>query len=57
MEKKNYSVFFKDGDEANDFYLSRDKAMKLARQLEAEGYEVIVTKKVNDDCKTVYETE
>lgn len=40
MEK--YSVFYKDGDEANDSYLSRDDAMKLAHNLESDGYEVIV---------------
>lgn len=57
MEKKNYSVFFKDGDATVNFSLSRDKAMKLARKLEKEGHGVIVAKKVNDDWKTVYETE
>lgn len=54
---KNYSVFFKDGDEANDFYLSREEAMKLARNLEAQGFEVLVAKWEDDMWKTVYETE
>lgn len=37
-----YSVFYKYGDEANDYLLSKKEALELAANLEDEGYEVIV---------------
>lgn len=46
-----YSVFFKDGDEATDRYLSRKDALSLAEKLKNEGYEVIVSKLVKDNWK------
>lgn len=57
MEDK-YSVFYKDGDEANDYYLSKQDALNLAKELESENYEVIVAKKLgNDEWETIYETK
>ena len=46
--KKNYSVFFVGGDEANDHYLSEREAYELASKLDSEGYEIIVCKLVRN---------
>lgn len=46
MDKNMFSVFFKNGDEANDNYLSQADALALAEMLKQEGYEVIVAKSV-----------
>lgn len=52
-----YSVFYKNGDEANDNYLSKSQAMSLAMSLENDGYEVIVARLLpNDEWETIYET-
>lgn len=47
-KEDRYSVFYKYGDEANDFYLTRKQAMKLADELEKKGHEVIVAKLLPD---------
>lgn len=47
-----YSVFYKDGDEANDYYLSKRDALELAMNLEDNGYEVIVAKNLGNDWET-----
>lgn len=52
-----YSVFYKDGDEANDYYLSKRDALELAMNLEDDGYEVIVAKDLGNDWETIYETK
>ena len=52
-----YSVFYKDGDEANDYYLSKRDALELAMNLEDNGYEVIVAKNLGNDWETIYETK
>lgn len=55
--RKRYSVFFKNGDETNYAYMDRNHAMKLAEDLEEDGYEVIVAKLLpNGGWQTVYET-
>lgn len=52
-----YSVFYKNGDEANDNYLSESQAMSLAMSLENDGYEVIVARLLpNDEWETIYKT-
>lgn len=52
-----YSVFYKNGDEANDNYLSKSQAMSLAMSLENDGYEVIVARLLpNDEWETIYKT-
>lgn len=54
---ENYSVFYKNGDEANNSYLSKSEAMSLAESLESDGYEVIVARLLpNDEWETIYET-
>lgn len=52
-----YSVFFKEGDEANDSLLTKDEAMNLAKDLEKEGYEVIVARLLSDEWETIYVTK
>jgi len=55
---EKYSVFYKYGDEANDNYLTKKEAMKLATELEKDKYEVIVAKLLpNDEWSVVYETK
>ena len=56
--EKNYSVFFKDsGEEENSYMLSYDDAMKMAHEIEDEGYAVYVAKLENNQWQKVYETE
>ena len=54
--EKNFSVFYKYGDEANDEMLTKDEAMKLAKECEENGYDVIVAELVGDEFQTIYET-
>lgn len=54
--KRNYSVFFLDGDEANDNFLTHQEAMQLANDLENEGYEIIIARLVNNEWVTEYES-
>jgi len=57
QEEAKYSVFYKDGDEANDYYLTKQQAMSLAMEIEADGYEVIVAKLLpNNEWDVVYKT-
>ena len=53
-----YCVFYKYGDAANDNYLTKTESFTLAKQLEADGYEVIVAKLALKDNTwvTIYET-
>lgn len=52
-----YSVFYKNGDEANDFFLTWDEALSLAEELEEDGYEVTVAKHLPDGgWETIHET-
>ncbi len=52
-----YSVFYKDGDEANDEYLDIYDAVSFSNHLEDEGYDVIIAR-LGDDGQwvTVYES-
>lgn len=43
-----YSVWYVNGDEANDYYLTLDQAKALAAECEADGYEVVITKMEQD---------
>lgn len=52
-----YSVFYKDGDEANEGYLSKRDAFSLAMNIEDKGYGVIVAKNLGDHWETIYQTE
>lgn len=57
LQNDMYSVFYKDGNEANDNYLSESQALSLAMSLENYGYEVIVARLLpNDEWETIYET-
>ena len=56
-EKNCYSVFYKNGDEANDSYFSKEDAFELAKNLEKDGYKVIVAKNTGNGWETVYETK
>ncbi len=57
QEEANYSVFYKDGDEANDSYLTKEQAMSLAMRIEDDGYEVIVARLLpNNEWDVIYET-
>ena len=57
QQEANYSVFYKDGDEANDSYLTKEQAMSLAMRIEDDGYEVIVAKLLpNNEWDVIYET-
>ena len=56
MNEERYSVFYKYGDEANDNMLTKEQAMKLAHNLEDDGYDVIVAELVNGEFVTIYET-
>ena len=51
-----YTVFYKDGDEVNDYMLTYQDAMDCAKETELDGYEVIVCELVGDEYVTVYET-
>ena len=51
-----YSVFYRYGDEANDEMLTKDEAMKLAKDCEENGYDVIVAELVDDEFVTIYQT-
>lgn len=50
----NYSVFYDNGDEANDNYLTKDEAYELASKLEAEDYDVMVCKLIGEDWEEEY---
>lgn len=56
-DDKKYAVFYKDGEEANDYYLSNHEAMLLAMELEDAGNDVIVAKLIDNEWQTVYETK
>ncbi|NLX40919.1 MAG: hypothetical protein GXY75_03345 [Bacteroidales bacterium] len=51
-----YTVFYRDGEEANDSYLSHQEAMNLAMELEENDNDVVIAKLVNNEWITVYET-
>lgn len=55
--EKCYSVFYKDGDEANDHYLTKREALSLAMSIEEQGYRVIVAKDLGHRWETIYKTE
>ena len=56
-EGEKFTVFYNDGEEANDYYLSNHEAMLLAMELEDTGNDVIVAKLIDNKWQTVYETK
>lgn len=51
---ERYSVFYKDGDEANDNYLTKNEALCLAHDLDRDGHDVMVCKLIGEEWETVY---